>query len=236
MDGLVMEEENQMEFEEASYLEMLGSGEEEGHLLCLPPSISSPPSGSYSSHMLCFGGHEEEVFPFHGVPQKSSDSSSMSSLSSSPTSTTFSSSKSSKKVESSGDRNKKLKTNSSSDRGTTKQVRKEKLGEQIMALHQLVSPFGKSDTASVLHEALGYIRFLHDQVQVLSSPYLQCLPSSAHLHEGIIGGEARTSDLRSRGLCLVPVSSTEHVANSNGADLWSPALAKNNFSSSSKKH
>ncbi|XP_073006183.1 transcription factor bHLH68-like isoform X5 [Typha latifolia] len=220
MDGLVMEEENQMEFEEASYLEMLGSGEEEGHLLCLPSSLSSPPSGSYSSHMLCFGGHEEEVFPFHGVPQKSSDSSSMSSLSSSPTSTTFSSSKSSKKkVESSGDRNKKLKTNSSSDRGTTKQVRKEKLGEQIMALHQLVSPFGKSDTASVLHEALGYIRFLHDQVQ-----------------EGIIGGEARTSDLRSRGLCLVPVSSTEHVANSNGADLWSPALAKNNFSSSSRKH
>ncbi|OQU90946.1 hypothetical protein SORBI_3001G082600 [Sorghum bicolor] len=45
-------------------------------------------------------------------------------------------------------------------------VRRERLGERIIALQQLVSPFGKSDTASVLHEALGYIRFLHDQVQV----------------------------------------------------------------------
>lgn len=31
----------------------------------------------------------------------------------------------------------------------------------------------KTDTASVLHEAMGYIRFLQEQVQVLSSPYLQ---------------------------------------------------------------
>lgn len=36
------------------------------------------------------------------------------------------------------------------------------------------------------------------------------------------------SDLRSRGLCLVPVSCTEHVAaggyaQGNGADLWSVA-------------
>lgn len=38
----------------------------------------------------------------------------------------------------------------------------------------------------------------------------------------------RPSDLRSRGLCLVPVSCTEHVAaggyaQGNGADLWSVA-------------
>ncbi|KAG6480673.1 hypothetical protein ZIOFF_057258 [Zingiber officinale] len=51
-------------------------------------------------------------------------------------------------------------------------VRKEKLGDRIAALHQLVSPFGKTDTASVLLEAIGYIRFLHGQIQALSSPYL----------------------------------------------------------------
>jgi hypothetical protein len=35
-------------------------------------------------------------------------------------------------------------------------------------------------------------------------------------------------DLRSRGLCLVPVSCTEHIAGNdshgNGADLWSSVL------------
>uniref|UniRef100_A0ACD5U143 Uncharacterized protein n=1 Tax=Avena sativa TaxID=4498 RepID=A0ACD5U143_AVESA len=48
----------------------------------------------------------------------------------------------------------------------TFKVRKEKLGDRITALQQLVSPFGKTDTASVLHEAIGYIKFLHDQVAV----------------------------------------------------------------------
>ncbi|KAG2626556.1 hypothetical protein PVAP13_3KG368500 [Panicum virgatum] len=36
----------------------------------------------------------------------------------------------------------------------TFKVRKEKLGDRITALQQLVSPFGKTDTASVLHEAI----------------------------------------------------------------------------------
>eukprot|EP00268_Persea_americana_P022444 TRINITY_DN22358_c0_g1_i2.p1 TRINITY_DN22358_c0_g1~~TRINITY_DN22358_c0_g1_i2.p1 ORF type:complete len:120 (-),score=23.59 TRINITY_DN22358_c0_g1_i2:652-1011(-) len=44
--------------------------------------------------------------------------------------------------------------------------RKEKVGEKITALQQLVSPFGKTDTASVLSEAMGYIKFLQEQVQV----------------------------------------------------------------------
>lgn len=35
----------------------------------------------------------------------------------------------------------------------------------------------QTDTASVLHEAMRYIKFLQDQVQVLCSPYLQRLPS-----------------------------------------------------------
>ncbi|KAF7840767.1 transcription factor bHLH113 [Senna tora] len=105
--------------------------------------------------------------------------------------------------------------------------KKEKLGERIAALQQLVSPFGKTDTASVLHEAMGYIRFLHDQVQVLCSPYLQRLPSSSFHHHHHLPGDAEEDkrDLRSRGLCLIPVESTVHVASSNGADFWSPAMA-----------
>ncbi|XP_020594823.1 transcription factor bHLH114-like, partial [Phalaenopsis equestris] len=50
-------------------------------------------------------------------------------------------------------------------------VRKEKLGDKINALQQLVSPFGKTATASVLHETVEYIKYLHDQVNVLSTPY-----------------------------------------------------------------
>ncbi|KAI5059299.1 hypothetical protein GOP47_0025618 [Adiantum capillus-veneris] len=84
-----------------------------------------------------------------------------------------------------------------------------KLGEKITALQQLVAPFGKTDTASVLLEAIGYIKFLQEQVNVLSSPYMT---ANATNKEGI--------DLRSRGLCLVPISCTMNVANSNGADYW----------------
>uniref|UniRef100_A0ACD5W204 Uncharacterized protein n=1 Tax=Avena sativa TaxID=4498 RepID=A0ACD5W204_AVESA len=53
----------------------------------------------------------------------------------------------------------------------TFKVRKEKLGDRITALQQLVSPFGKTDTASVLHEANEYIKFLHDQVAVSVQNY-----------------------------------------------------------------
>ncbi|XP_021827307.1 transcription factor bHLH113 [Prunus avium] len=120
------------------------------------------------------------------------------------------------------------KTKSENPTSTGNAKRKEKLGERIAALQQLVSPFGKTDTASVLHEAMGYIRFLHDQVQVLCSPYLQRLPS---LPDGEM--EEARKDLRSRGLCLAPVEYTMHVANNNGADFWSPAMANNNNNVSS---
>uniref|UniRef100_A0A453STG1 BHLH domain-containing protein n=1 Tax=Aegilops tauschii subsp. strangulata TaxID=200361 RepID=A0A453STG1_AEGTS len=61
---------------------------------------------------------------------------------------------------------KKARTQEPSPAQSTVKVRKEKLGDRITALHQLVSPFGKTDTASVLLEAIGYIRFLHGQIEV----------------------------------------------------------------------
>ncbi|KAF9621991.1 hypothetical protein IFM89_029211 [Coptis chinensis] len=132
------------------------------------------------------------------------------------------------KTESNKTSNKKAKTTNPPSTKPVK-VRKEKLGERIAALQQLVSPFGKTDTASVLHEAMGYIRFLHDQVQVLSSPYLQCSLSS-NLIDGRGEEKERRHDLRSRGLCLVPIECTANVANNNGADFWSPANMGRNVS------
>ncbi|KAA8527248.1 hypothetical protein F0562_034655 [Nyssa sinensis] len=91
--------------------------------------------------------------------------------------------------------------------------RKEKLGERIAALQQLVSPYGKTDTASVLLEAMEYIQFL--QEQVLSAPYLQSTPTTKMQ-------ELEAYSLRSKGLCLLPISCTIGVASSNGADIWAP--------------
>ncbi|XP_031283216.1 transcription factor bHLH111-like isoform X1 [Pistacia vera] len=102
---------------------------------------------------------------------------------------------------------------------------KVKLGDRITALQQIVSPFGKTDTASVLYEAIIYIKSLQEQVQLLSNPYMK-----SNLHKDPWGGLDRKEkgdvkiDLRSRGLCLVPVSCTPKVYHENtGSDYWTPA-------------
>ncbi|XP_076887615.1 transcription factor bHLH112-like [Bidens hawaiensis] len=110
----------------------------------------------------------------------------------------------------------------------TFKVRKEKLGDRVTALQQLVSPFGKTDTASVLHEAIEYIKLLHDQVNVLSTPYMkngatmQVQQMNVKLkdnHEGV-----KQQDLKSRGLCLVPISSTFPVASEAAPEYWTSSF------------
>ncbi|AQK84755.1 Transcription factor bHLH133 [Zea mays] len=164
---------------------------------------------------------------------------------------------------------KKPRVQASSSAQSTLKVRKERLGDRITALHQIVSPFGKTDTASVLQETIGYIRFLLGQIEALSYPYMghgngtsiQNGPTTGERnHAGLLpdqypgqllnhnnntgarqpaavgqpdeqqqqqGGannnDETKKDLRSRGLCLVPVSCTSHFGGDNAADYWAPA-------------
>lgn len=102
-------------------------------------------------------------------------------------------------------------------------VRKEKLGDRIAALQQMVAPFGKTDTASVLMEAIGYIKFLQNQVETLSVPYMKSTQKNNRLPtHGVSldeGNEEPKRDLRSRGLCLVPLSCLSYVTDGGGG-VW----------------
>ncbi|KAG6420784.1 hypothetical protein SASPL_117323 [Salvia splendens] len=99
-------------------------------------------------------------------------------------------------------------------------ARKENMGDRITALQQLVSPFGKTDTASVLSEAIDYIKFLHEQVTALSAPYMKNgAPMQNHQNN-----PEKSKDLRSRGLCLVPVSTTFPVTHETSVDFWTPTF------------
>lgn len=81
--------------------------------------------------------------------------------------------------------------------------RSQKLGDKITALQQLVSPYGKTDTASVLHEAATCIKHLHEQIQILTASY-PAISSPSSLQG--TGEEEGPTDLRRRGLCLAPLS------------------------------
>ncbi|KAG7625835.1 Transcription factor bHLH113 [Arabidopsis thaliana] len=195
-------------------------------------------SGKTGSRMLCFSGgyqnDDESLFlepsvPTSGVSDLDPSCIKIDCRNSNDACTVDKSTKSStkKRTGQESDQNrkpgKKGKRNQDKSSVGIAKVRKERLGERIAALQQLVSPYGKTDAASVLHEAMGYIKFLQDQIQVLCSPYL----INHSLDGGVVTGDVmaamKAKDLRSRGLCLVPVSSTVHVENSNGADFWSPA-------------
>ncbi|PON79164.1 Myc-type, basic helix-loop-helix (bHLH) domain containing protein [Parasponia andersonii] len=124
---------------------------------------------------------------------------------------------------------KKPKQENSTASSAKMQAPKVKLGDRITALQQIVSPFGKTDTASVLYEAIQYIKFLQEQVQLLSNPYMKTnshkdpwgsLDRNKDHH---MKGDHAKLDLRSRGLCLVPLSCTPQVYRENtGSDYWTP--------------
>uniref|UniRef100_A0A7N0RDJ6 BHLH domain-containing protein n=1 Tax=Kalanchoe fedtschenkoi TaxID=63787 RepID=A0A7N0RDJ6_KALFE len=110
-------------------------------------------------------------------------------------------------------------------------VKKEKMGDRITALQQLVSPFGKTDTASVLSESIEYIKILHEQVLVLTTPYMKngAMMQQQHHHYQHLDKSSKDSkgpkqDLRSRGLCLVPLSSTFPVTHETSVDFWTPTF------------
>ncbi|KAE8696760.1 bHLH114 protein [Hibiscus syriacus] len=98
-------------------------------------------------------------------------------------------------------------------------VRKEKLGDRITALQQMVSPFGKTDTASVLHEAIESSS-TNKSMYVLNTPYMKQAAASIQQQQST---EIPERDLRSLGLCLVPISSTFPVANET-VDFWTPTF------------
>ncbi|KAK4390729.1 Transcription factor [Sesamum angolense] len=104
-------------------------------------------------------------------------------------------------------------------------VRKEKLGDRMLPF-KLVAPFGKTDTASVLMEAIGYIKFLQNQVETLSVPYMKASRSKSS--RAMKGGpthnehEEPKRDLKSRGLCLVPLSCLSYITDGGGPAVWPP--------------
>ncbi|CAD6262679.1 unnamed protein product [Miscanthus lutarioriparius] len=108
------------------------------------------------------------------------------------------------------------------------QAPKVKLGEKITALQQIVSPFGKTDTSSVLFETIEYIKFLHEQIRLFSEPYMTKSTYKGHIRRRGEEKEEESGtghDLRGRGLCLVPVSLTSQAYHDDATlpDCWAPA-------------
>ncbi|KAG8492521.1 hypothetical protein CXB51_009776 [Gossypium anomalum] len=89
-------------------------------------------------------------------------------------------------------------------------------------------PAFKTDTASVLSEVIEYIKFLHEQINVLSTPYKKTGATTQQQQqqncEKSKDFEGFKHDLRSRGLCLVPVSSTFPMTHESTVDFWTPTF------------
>ncbi|KAJ4754015.1 basic helix-loop-helix (bHLH) DNA-binding superfamily protein [Rhynchospora pubera] len=75
----------------------------------------------------------------------------------------------------------------------------QKLGPKITALQRLISPYGRTDAASVLSETANHIMYLQEQIKILTSPYMV----NTHPQQAFAN---MSCELRSRGLCLIPLS------------------------------
>ncbi|OMO96965.1 hypothetical protein COLO4_14959 [Corchorus olitorius] len=95
--------------------------------------------------------------------------------------------------------------------------RTQKLSDKITALQKLVSPYGKTDTASVLQEASLYIKLLQEQIQNLFKMLSSSYSSLRAIHPQQEIGK-KQQDLRSKGLCLVPISFTQKVTKEDQID------------------
>ncbi|KAJ3706830.1 hypothetical protein LUZ61_010535 [Rhynchospora tenuis] len=141
-----------------------------------------------------------------------------------------------RKSEDSSEANSKKPKQQSSTTTSKAQVPKVKLLDKIGALQQIVAPFGKTDTASVLLDTFKYINILHEQVQLLSDPFIKSCATKDHntIWGGLEAGEKvdQDVDLRSRGLCLIPISCASQICPDNSMpDYWAPPYRSCLFSS-----
>ncbi|XP_074569966.1 transcription factor bHLH68-like isoform X2 [Curcuma longa] len=123
---------------------------------------------------------------------------------------------------------KKARVRGSSSPQSSLKVRKEKLGDRITALHQLVSPFGKALSLPYLQQqqrqAVRQQQYHHHHQQQQQRKHPGSNDDEKEEEEEEEEEEIK-KDLKSRGLCLVPVSFTMHVGGDDGVDFWAPSLA-----------
>ncbi|WCJ19554.1 basic helix-loop-helix (bHLH) DNA-binding superfamily protein [Euphorbia peplus] len=81
--------------------------------------------------------------------------------------------------------------------------RSQKLNNKITALQKLVSPYGKTDTASVLEEASLYIKLLQQKIQIL---YQMLNKSSSSQNT-----DGNLLDQERGGVCLFPISDLDKL-------------------------
>uniref|UniRef100_A0A804LI54 BHLH domain-containing protein n=1 Tax=Zea mays TaxID=4577 RepID=A0A804LI54_MAIZE len=103
--------------------------------------------------------------------------------------------------------------------------RSQKLGDKITALQQLVSPYGKTDTASVLHEAATCIKHLHEQIQVSRWRIVLLLTQNGHATDARARG---ATDLQQVTVSLRPPRFAIHfsslqILTASYPELSSPA-------------